>query len=217
MPFKSAAQFSQLTSSLGGVIIEHTSKFAAQHKLPPMNAAGLDQMSAKIDDFAAELLMFGCDTWPDSAATDGTELTHESIASDVDPPKTVQTSLPSLRSLPSCLACTFGTVAASLALGAAALFTIGTGDYFTIAFGVLAVALFFGPVHALTAAGTAALLHNFFLVGTPFAFEAPTKVEITMTVFFLGLALAAPWLADRAAKWRNRSGTISPNRVTALS
>jgi K+-sensing histidine kinase KdpD len=170
-----------------------------------MNAAGLDQMSAKIDDFAAELLMFGCDTWPESAGPVDCETTHEAAPSDVDPPKTAL----------ACLACTFGTVAASLVLGAIALFTFGTGDYFAIAFGVLAVALFFGPIQALTAAGTAALLHNFFLVGTPFHFDAPTKVEVTMTVFFLGLALATPWLADRAAKWRYRSLAIAPNRGLA--
>jgi K+-sensing histidine kinase KdpD len=205
MPLKSAARFAQLSSALGGIIIEHTNAFAKEHELPPMQAAGLDQMSTKLDDFAAELLMFGTDTWPESAASDEAEVTHEAAPSDVDPPKS---ALP-------CSLCTFGAVAASLILGAIALFTFGTGDYFTIAFGVLAVALFFGPLQALTAASSAALLHNFFLVGTPFEFDRPTKVEMTMAVFFVALALITPWLARQAAKWRYRYGTTSPNRFLA--
>jgi K+-sensing histidine kinase KdpD len=206
MPLKSAAHFDQLSSALGGVIVELAGKFAQEHDLPPMQAAGLDQMSTRLDDFAAELLMFGTDTWPESAASDLTEVTHEVSPSHVDPPRV---ALP-------CLVCTLGLAVASVALGAVALFTVGTGDYFTIAFAVLTAALFFGPVHALSAAGTATLLHNFFLVGTPLNFDVPSKVECTMVVFFLALAVATPWLARAAAKWRNRSLAISPNRPVAL-
>lgn len=200
MPLKSAAQFARLSSALGGVIVTHTNRFAQEHGLPPMREAGLDQMSTRLDDFAAELLMFGNDTWPESAgAYQDNETTHEASPSGIDPP---QPALP-------CLLCTAGAVASSLVLGAAALFTIGTGDYFAIAFAVLSVALFFGPLYALTAAGAAALLHNFFLVGTPFQFDAPSKVEITMAVFFAGLAVITPWLAKLAAKRRDRSLAIS--------
>jgi K+-sensing histidine kinase KdpD len=206
MPLKSAARFAQLSSALGGIIIEHTNAFAKEHALPPMQAAGLDQMSTKLDDFAAELLMFGHDTWPESAASDESEVTHEAAPSDVDPPKS---ALP-------CSLCTIAAVATSLALGAVGLYTIGTGDYFTIAFAVLAISLFFGPLQALTAAGSAALLHNFFLVGVPFEFDRPSKVELTMSVFFFALAVATPWLARRAAKWRHRYGTTSPNRSIAF-
>lgn len=207
MPLKSAAQFTQLSSALGGIIIENASRFAQEHNLPPMQVAGLDQMSTSLDEFAGELLMFGSDTWPESAA-DGEEIAHEAAPSDVDPP--------AIGRFFACNLCVFATVIVSLLTGALAHFTIGTGDYFTIAFGVLAVALFFGPLYALSAAGSAALLHNFFLVGLPFQFDMPTKVELTMVVFFVGLAVVTPWLAHHAAKWRGRSLTTSPNRYIVL-
>ncbi|MCK1543367.1 hypothetical protein IVB12_15735 [Bradyrhizobium sp. 179] len=206
MPFKSAARFSQLSSALGGVIIEHASKFAAEHQLPPMQAAGLDQMSTKIDDFAGELLMFGHDTWPESATSDETEITHEAAPSDVDPPRSV---------LPFIFVA-FGSVLvsvpATMFLHALLDFPLPGIFYILTA---ITTALIFGSVHGLIVAAFNAAAHNLVVEPPALTFNVPSQSELYLFACCVTLVLLTPWIASHAAKWRNRLLAISPNHDLA--
>lgn len=200
MPLKSAAQFAQLSSSLGGVIIEQASKFAAERQLPPMRAAGLDQMSTKIDEFAAELLMFGHDTWPESAGPEE-EVTHEAGPSDVDPPRSLLAA--SLITLGAVVV----SVPATMFLTSLLSFPL-PGIFYVLT--ALALALIFGSTHGLVVAVCNAIAHNVVIESPTLTFTPPTEAEIYVFACSVILVLVTPWIARHAAEWRDRFGMIAP-------
>jgi K+-sensing histidine kinase KdpD len=207
MPLKSAAQFALLSSALGGEILKHTNRFAQERGLPPMRAAGLDQMSTKLDDIAAELLMFGHDTWPDSAGPEEAEVTHEAAPSDVDPPTNA------LAFTLCAMAAVLVSVPATMFLHAILDFPL-PGIFYVLT--AVTTALIFGSTHGLIVTACNAIAHNLVVEPPALDFTMPNQSELYLAACCITLVLATPWIARRAAKWRHRLGTMSPNRLLAL-
>ncbi|ADH89372.1 hypothetical protein Snov_2074 [Ancylobacter novellus DSM 506] len=60
-----APAYDELCASLAAELLATVESFAARHGLGPLHSDGLRQMSVKLPDAAAELMMFGFNVWPD--------------------------------------------------------------------------------------------------------------------------------------------------------
>lgn len=60
-----APAYDELCAALAAELLATVESFGARHGLGPLDHEGLRQMSVKLPDAAAELLMFGLDVWPD--------------------------------------------------------------------------------------------------------------------------------------------------------
>ncbi|MBB4373323.1 hypothetical protein GGD63_006145 [Bradyrhizobium sp. cir1] len=65
--FSSEFSFALKRQHLAGRLLLTVREFARDHGLQDLDEAALRQMAVKVDDVAGELLMFGCDHWPESA------------------------------------------------------------------------------------------------------------------------------------------------------
>lgn len=60
-----APAFDELCASLAAELQATVESFGARHGLGPLDPEGLHQMSVKLPDAAAEVMMFGLNVWPD--------------------------------------------------------------------------------------------------------------------------------------------------------
>ncbi|SFJ24537.1 hypothetical protein [Bradyrhizobium sp. Gha] len=65
--FSSEATFHLKRQLLVSRLLSTVREFSGDHGLQDLDEAALRQMAVKLDDVAGELLMFGCDHWPESA------------------------------------------------------------------------------------------------------------------------------------------------------
>ncbi len=191
MSFHSVSEFHSLKTRLGERLQEATSLYAHENTLLPLNRAALHQMSTDLDHTAGELLMFGCDVWPESARGDENDMTVETTPSETDPPR-----------LSAALFWSIVALGVTLPVSALLYHFIGGGNYWAITFGIVTIAMLFGSVHGLLHTGISYSLNNFFVIGSPLAFSQPTKIEIGMAIGSITLAVVLPWLARHAPTWR---------------
>lgn len=60
-----APAYDELCAALATELQATAESFGARHGLGPLDPEGLREMSAKLPDAAAELIMFGLNVWPD--------------------------------------------------------------------------------------------------------------------------------------------------------
>lgn len=194
MSFHSHSQFEQIRGDLASLLISTAAQFARNVGLNEMDSAAVQrQMSVPIEDLAGELLMFGCDAWPESARAEA-EVIHpfECVPSEGDPP--AHGARPYLLAL----------LAIAGTLPAAYLVSQLTGfaNAALWPLSLLFVALVLGRAPALLACVAAAAAHNLFLVQPALTFTVPDSRELSLAAFYVALVLMTPWLASQAGRLR---------------
>jgi K+-sensing histidine kinase KdpD len=201
MSFHGAKEFADLKNNLAQLFVSTATQFASNCGLESMDEAALyHQMSTKLEDVASEVLMFGTNTWPDTAldqspstALPSSEPLRETYPSETDPPV----------SLSSALLYTLGTllVTAPLAFLLSAFVPSHIGTFF-YAIGVMSVSMVFGTRCGLILALISPVLHNLFDIPPTFSFTWPQPIEVVSAVCFLSIAVAVPFLMRTAFRIR---------------
>lgn len=202
MTFHSSSNFDAIRNDLGELLLSTLAQYAVNRGLGPIDRDSLHQMATPLNDVAGEMLMFGANTWPESArAEEASILPFEAAPSETDPPRS-----------PAIL---FSTVCLAVAITGSILLHayFGFGQFSILHLAVVTIAILFGTQSALLAGTVAHGAYNFFVVPPALAFTIPTESEVVMSAFSLSMAVAVPWLIKNAPAWRSRLLTISPNRA----
>lgn len=195
MSYHDHAKFNRMRADLGRMLVATASQFAAGAKLDPLRKESLGQMSVPVEAVAAELLMFGCDAWPNSAASPEDSVTPLTIAAYKAPPSRCRPIMWVL-----------------LALAGSTLFTVGF-DYlvdgpppnFFFSFAITAIALMFGSTYGV-ALGLLCPLAAHFIVHQ-LSLDPPVQLptlayEALVAIYHLSLAIIIPWMVIKALSFR---------------
>lgn len=87
MSFHSNAAFRDLATGLTKEVLATAAAYAASHALQPLDPSKLSQMTDPLESTMGQVLMFGCNAWPDDAREDDAlPSSTESTPSETDPP-----------------------------------------------------------------------------------------------------------------------------------
>lgn len=194
MSFHGTAEFSTMKENLAHLFASTAAQYAENCGLGVLSERALSQMTVPLQDTAAEVLMFGCNAWPDSARTDAVETIRpfEVNASETDPPPQHTALLWSLATL---------LISTPLAFLLSFYIPGHVGSVF-YGFGVMAIAMVFGSRYAALLGLLSPILHNLLDVPPMFTFTWPTTPEEALAAFYMVLAFGVPWMIQQSIKLR---------------
>lgn len=197
MSFHDHEQFDHIRSDLASLLVSTTAQFARNAGLQPLAPASLRQMSAPLEVVSAELLMFGCDTWPDSARCPDPVISDDAAMAPAPLPRQVRNKVWLWTLLALVLSTTF-TIAFSN------LFGVPPPNFF-FGFAVTTVALMFGSTYGVALAILVPLVTHFVVyqlnIDPPVAL--PTLAyHAAIALFHLCLAIFVPLMVLKAIKFR---------------
>lgn len=201
MPIYREQDFTHMNEELTTLILSTATRYAQDKGLPQLDVNAMSQMSVSLSQTANEILMFGCDAWPESARADEVELSplpFEIAPSETDPPRTAAFFTWSMASLAAALPVTL--LLSHLIRGPTGIF---------YALGVIGISIAFGTFQGLLQSAAVSLANNFFLIHPSFSFSTPSRVEVFCFGCYALLALAVPVLI-RLAPWLRKHALAIP-------
>lgn len=194
MSYHPHRDFEQMRSDLGSMLVYTTSQFARQHGLQPVQEKSLTQMTQSVDGVAGELLMFGCDAWPDCARSEA----------DVAPADRA----PAVSYWGWTLFALFASTLFTLTFHYA--FPETPPPSFIYAFTITAVAVMLGSTYGVALALLVPLATRFVVFQlslVPPATLPSIGFQAVTEVFYVAVAILFPWFILKAISFRSKMGT----------